>query len=149
MWRWFQLTAARRRLGRASGIRGKGTKFQLTAARRRLGNRPSSPPWHSRFNSQPPEGGWFPWYEFHDGMTVFQLTAARRRLVQQVGELDFFRVSTHSRPKAAGIKKIFDTTSLIVSTPSRPKAAGISEMWAIKVALVSTHSRPKAAGSCF
>ena len=55
------------------------------------------------FNTQPPEGGWIcsccPF--FSDSM--FQHTAARRRLVDlAVGDKIIFRVSTHSRPKAAG-----------------------------------------------
>ena len=77
----FQLTAARRRLVSGSATDNLLKWFQLTAARRRLvdgrliavvlisvsthsrpkaagRNRPSSPPWHNRFNSQPPEGGW-------------------------------------------------------------------------------------------
>ena len=54
------------------------------------------------FNTQPPEGGWHACkiYFFH------------------------FRVSTHSRPKAAGV--ILDSvySGIQVSTHSRPKAAG-------------------------
>ena len=54
------------------------------------------------FNTQPPEGGW-----------------SRRSSTRQPES-----VSTHSRPKAAGIfnKKI--SMKSIVSTHSRPKAAG-------------------------
>ena len=56
-----------------------------------------------RFNSQPPEGGWFAGYDKVGYHRSFQLTAARRRLVVDVG-LDEKQivVSTHSRPKAAG-----------------------------------------------
>ena len=35
------------------------------------------------------------------------------------------RVSTHSRPKAAGKNNIADCLSFVVSTHSRPKAAGV------------------------
>ena len=78
------------------------------------------------FNSQPPEGGWvWPTSPVSDGYRfqltaarrrlaggvrhvagggAFQLTAARRRLVVNIGiKLVIFIVSTHSRPKAAGI----------------------------------------------
>ena len=99
----FQLTAARRRLDRfanmlrqakavsthsrpkAAGLESGGVLifkwFQLTAARRRL--------------------------EFNDSKGIFefwfQLTAARRRLVIRGESIRAIaKVSTHSRPKAAG-----------------------------------------------
>ena len=78
----FQLTAARRRLEDAicAGVEELG--FQLTAARRRLGIRP-------RRNIR---------------LQKFQLTAARRRLAaKQLIGLPMNVVSTHSRPKAAGL----------------------------------------------
>ena len=56
------------------------------------------------FNSQPPEGGWA--NEIGKGIKGyrFQLTAARRRLDKHNAEdVDSDMVSTHSRPKAAGI----------------------------------------------
>ena len=79
--------------------------FQLTAARRRLDRADRSALL----------------------VRMFQLTAARRRLVLYVDILlTMYRVSTHSRPKAAGI----DHNSITfhysgVSTHSRPKAAGV------------------------
>ena len=56
-------------------------KFQLTAARRRLGYPRGFQCHHDCFNSQPPEGGW------PDGLKTKYLLP----------------VSTHSRPKAAGV----------------------------------------------
>ena len=57
---------------------------------------------------------------------VFQHTAARRRLEKAAPFLtDKEKVSTHSRPKAAGISSVKCLSSLFVSTHSRPKAAGI------------------------
>ena len=59
------------------------------------------------------------------------------------------RVSTHSRPKAAGQRGFYGFFAFVVSTHSRPKAAGgalESEGWQYDV---STHSRPKAAGGGF
>ena len=61
--------------------------FQHTAARRRLGRDAPSLKHHDRFNTQPPEGGW--------GKTV---TVTGR-----------YGVSTHSRPKAAGLRTIRQT----------------------------------------
>ena len=88
---WFQLTAARRRLESASSSTASSSTFQLTAARRRLGGfdlvRLKS---YIRFNSQPPEGGWL-W-------PPLSVTDSK--------------VSTHSRPKAAGC-----------CTDTRPKPA--------------------------
>ena len=123
------------------------SKFQLTAARRRLG--PILFMWVVLrcFNSQPPEGGW----------------------PSSQPSAHSFRVSTHSRPKAAGcrygrhaaIRGRFQLTaarrrlgppavslsnSMRVSTHSRPKAAGSMLRAHLLPLVVSTHSRPKAAG---
>ena len=121
----FQHTAARRRLDAGymparmfhkvsthSRPKAAGTlacrnpvasEFQHTAARRRLAGR-----WRDirlpiqRFNTQPPEGGW---------------------LIPR-GRPSPRRVSTHSRPKAAGVFMYDRALSDSVSTHSRPKAAG-------------------------
>ena len=61
--------------------------------------------WQGGFNSQPPEGGW---------------QSSIDALIKQ------FLVSTHSRPKAAGIMGVKRFSGQIVSTHSRPKAAGKS-----------------------
>ena len=79
---WFQLTAARRRLAYLLTGLALLSTFQLTAARRRLG--------HEVVNNRV--------------RNLFQLTAARRRLVDRAERLDQKDyVSTHSRPKAAGL----------------------------------------------
>ena len=77
------------------------------------------------FNSQPPEGGWVAMVPLVLSPGPFQLTAARRRLAPNSGGNGLgIRVSTHSRPKAAGhvIRLIYKNPP--VSTHSRPKAAG-------------------------
>ena len=57
-----------------------------------------------RFNSQPPEGGWLEMIAHKIARILFQLTAARRRLDgRRAGLSREDKVSTHSRPKAAGI----------------------------------------------
>ena len=57
----------------------------------------------ARFNSQPPEGGWFTKLVEFIPQRAFQLTAARRRLAMGKAKLlGLVVVSTHSRPKAAG-----------------------------------------------
>ena len=121
----FQHTAARRRLGAATGADKTVLLFQHTAARRRL-----DPPFlyrhlaHSSFNTQPPEGGW----------------AAQARL------RGVFVVSTHSRLKAAGQSPKLLDVNLRVSTHSRLKAAGSAIETSADKTIVSTHSRLKAAG---
>ena len=56
------------------------------------------------FNTQPPEGGWSKMANILPAFLMFQHTAARRRLVEQMmGKLKSKEVSTHSRPKAAGV----------------------------------------------
>ena len=145
---WFQHTAARRRLEKRWLNRKKSKAFQHTAARRRLGRlAPRRYCCSTRFNTQPPEGGW------------------KKILISRDGQ----NVSTHSRPKAAGTGHAipllmchgFNTQppeggwgvgsdglmACVVSTHSRPKAAGIAKQQAEgKGRDVSTHSRPKAAG---
>ena len=100
------------------------------------------------FNTQPPEGGWFAVSPLCVWRSVFQHTAARRRLgiAVCIGTRPC-TVSTHSRPKAAGILFAGTPTLQAVSTHSRPKAAGILHAENPELAKVSTHSRPKAAGS--
>ena len=57
---------------------------------------------------------------------MFQHTAARRRLgMLLAGTPTLQAVSTHSRPKAAGVVYNDFNTYITVSTHSRPKAAGI------------------------
>ena len=56
------------------------------------------------------------------------------------------KVSTHSRPKAAGTNSVAVKSPPIVSTHSRPKAAGFASDDIFMFWRVSTHSRPKAAG---
>ena len=78
---------------------------------------------------------------------MFQHTAARRRLAALITEhFGVSHVSTHSRPKAAGITLWVDMPPVDVSTHSRPKAAGMEVLMVSAKFNVSTHSRPKAAG---
>ena len=146
----FQLTAARRRLGRCKPRCLVAAAFQLTAARRRLGLYDLDNPGgleisthsrakaagddaniiafnmreistHSRAKAAGPEfKAWF-------GDWEFQLTAARRRLV---------------------VIARLHRTGIVISTHSRAKAAGSDFIDAYrKAAQISTHSRAKAAGS--
>ena len=99
----FQHTAARRRLDSKMGGSDGNGKFQHTAARRRLAG------WTSTANISKPFqhtaarrrlGGT---QQQRCKRRQFQHTAARRRLVSQPSRPRLTnRVSTHSRPKAAG-----------------------------------------------
>ena len=77
----------------------------------------------------------------------FQHTAARRRLADNwdttAGELEF----QHTAARRRLGQMAFNITALeAVSTHSRPKAAGMANEFMRGVTVVSTHSRPKAAG---
>ena len=98
----FQHTAARRRLATGHGWKQQALLFQHTAARRRLGRHNTSVLLRLGFNTQPPEGGW----------------------KECVISNPYHIVSTHSRPKAAGIFFLPSGPFFEVSTHSRPKAAG-------------------------
>ena len=87
----FQHTAARRRLARCTALPLHSSLFQHTAARRRLGLCRSGCRRIASFNTQPPEGGWLSWLSRCNG---------RRH------------VSTHSRPKAAGISPALMAVSI-------------------------------------
>ena len=189
----FQHTAARRRLGASKISTYKLNPFQHTAARRRLDGQRHRPyprgrvSTHSRpkaagadcraaagngccFNTQPPEGGWDFSPKIKNGRDMFQHTAARRRLATRPCTLICATtVSTHSRPKAAGVRIYRFRRDDQVSTHSRPKAAGSTSILSVSSSrrfntqppeggwradrrdkmqgtAVSTHSRPKAAG---
>ena len=98
--------------------------FQHTAARRRLLRAWRQSGGNSRFNTQPPEGGWY-----RVGLQCFESI-----------------VSTHSRPKAADEELQKRQILILVSTHSRPKAAERKKAAPFLTDKVSTHSRPKAAG---
>ena len=125
IFKWFQHTAARRRLETAIDRDALQCLFQHTAARRRLGVtggycfRTVKVSTHSRPKAA---GGGF-WFRNPKG-----------------------RVSTHSRPKAAGASVLGFQARYPVSTHSRPKAAGDIFIDLAGYIIVSTHSRPKAAG---
>ena len=103
----FQHTAARRRLALRPILNLPVNMFQHTAARRRLERLQADMAKLARcFNTQPPEGGW---------------------IINAYSAVLIHFVSTHSRPKAAGVVLNFPECSILVSTHSRPKAAGRSK----------------------
>ena len=157
----FQHTAARRRLGNDSI--NNSTKIQVsTHSRPKAAGRALScnPYQTSRFNTQPPEGGWLKtsctirhWFTFQHTAARrrlaalsrwcrrrnwFQHTAARRRLgLVHACPCCLSHVSTHSRPKAAGIC-IIEPIRPDLSFNTQPPEGG----W-------SRHSTRQPASSCF
>ena len=121
----FQHTAARRRLNRPLYLDGIPDLFQHTATRRRLSPAASAyradicfntqPPeggWrrvgqavqHRRgFNTQPPEGGCRPLYQPTDRLTRFNTQPPEGGWTGSPPAPRRWDVSTHSRPKAAGL----------------------------------------------
>ena len=104
--RVFQLTAARRRLVLLSSPKRPSAGFNSQPPEGGWQNQPAEQNQLFGFNSQPPEGGWFCINFVNTSSGTFQLTAARRRLGNTV-LLQFMgkQVSTHSRPKAAGLRE--------------------------------------------
>ena len=123
-----------------------------------------------RFNTQPPEGGWFINCVHMNQSIRFQHTAARRRLGPSGSKVpEYVAVSTHSRPKAAGFSGHFSQTFISCFNTQPPEGGWSSSLASSWAALpfqhtaarrrlvvqfgeqlgsfaVSTHSRPKAAG---
>ena len=125
---WFQHTAARRRLGLFQSVHTIQLRFQHTAARRRL--------------------------DISNlcifGKRMFQHTAARRRLEHTHLERKAVGMFQHTAARRRlGTCYSDQGTALKVSTHSRPKAAGGFNRYICFHGLVSTHSRPKAAGNGF
>ena len=144
----FQHTAARRRLERLSNARYQISRFNTQPPE---GGWPKNQP-HSAsrdcFNTQPPEGGWPVFVICHISSKKFQHTAARRRLVSGKRKFNIDRRSFNTQPPEGGWINVIKTEKVeVVSTHSRPKAAGgRSKRMGLRFLTVSTHSRPKAAG---
>ena len=119
----FQHTAARRRLVWRVPTHSCICGFQHTAARRRLeGVKQSGPRGGSRFNTQPPEGGW----------------------VRCAIRLGNYGVSTHSRPKAAGKR---DLDNLVHAMFQHTAARRRLDLYIPKAAfLVSFNTQPPEGG---
>ena len=122
------------------------------------------------FNTQPPEGGWLATTLRVLFVLLFQHTAARRRLeLQFIPYMCFTKVSTHSRPKAAGSSPSFAKRRTIRFNTQPPEGGWADTLPVVAldcqfqhtaarrrlvpakgrnvtVDAVSTHSRPKAAG---
>ena len=172
--RSFQHTAARRRLGCTRDRAAIAPPVSTHSRPKAAGRNGHTPPHcravstHSRpkaagaaclcgmcsaasFNTQPPEGGWADISGSTRHMTPFQHTAARRRLghCPRLGAAGD-RVSTHSRPKAAGVAYAVrkHLRHWFQHTAARRRLGfGLSSFSTISS--VSTHSRPKAAGGVF
>ena len=99
----FQHTAARRRLGWATATVSRKRWFQHTAARRRLVKIMQHSGIIFSFNTQPPEGGWVQAAFDVDKEGSFNTQPPEGGWRYWAALLDIEAVSTHSRPKAAGL----------------------------------------------
>ena len=100
----------------------------------------------TRFNTQPPKGGWASSPYFWPSKIVSTHSRLKAAGAFATSPVSGATVSTHSRLKAAGQQLAVGGNGMGVSTHSRLKAAG---KWIRSLAvmyLVSTHSRLKAAG---
>ena len=143
----FQLTAARRRLGKVV-VAGQIEKLVSTHSRPKAAGSLICAVLLAVicFNSQPPEGGWFMFDYSEVPQGVFQLTAARRRLGECGAAAENHRVSTHSRPKAAGCWQAGAHQAHHRFNSQPPEGGWGRGQCGLAHAGVSTHSRPKAAG---
>ena len=121
------------------------------------------------FNTQPPEGGWSRQSSTAERLQGFQHTAARRRLAyirDIIGKAVRFqhtaarrrlgrcfeppsllpKVSTHSRPKAAGSNFIPNVSAILFQHTAARRRLVKGLHPSLPGRYVSTHSRPKAAG---
>ena len=82
---------------------------------------------HACFNTQPPEGGWEDLAMTKKSENGFNTQPPEGGwLIHGINCILKGKVSTHSRPKAAGERKRKTAKYNVVSTHSRPKAAGKS-----------------------
>ena len=104
----FQHTAARRRLGISESAYRRMGRVSTHSRPKAAGSRlMSNRILNYCFNTQPPEGGWVDFLSLHAFLEKFQHTAARRRLGRaNRRSCRVLQVSTHSRPKAAGRKRL-------------------------------------------
>ena len=166
--RQFQHTAARRRLA-IQAMGGGYLSLVSTHSRPKAAAVPACKGKGSylSFNTQPPEGGCFALCCSLKRKRGFNTQPPEGGCRQVFKNLRRSAVSTHSRPKAAGLLfvqslnfTLFQHTAarrrltnytchfgqiILVSTHSRPKAAGVCGRSPLRGCLVSTHSRPKAA----
>ena len=100
--------------------------FQHTAARRRLVPIIITINFlYIGFNTQPPEGGWITRFRLLAALPSFNTQPPEGGWgVDTVKSQEAIKVSTHSRPKAAGCLVFVGAVHAFVSTHSRPKAAG-------------------------
>ena len=145
----FQLTAARRRLGsQLCTMRPLLKRFQLTAARRRLGWKAGLYTRHICFNSQPPGGGWklaeLCGQYLHKGFN--SQPPGGGWLPPWLNRLALVQFQlTAARRRLDQVRLAVQVKSLFQLTAARRRLAGAASS-GVASRTVSTHSRPEAAG---
>ena len=120
----FQHTAARRRLGRRDTARLAKARFQHTAARRRLEACCTVFSSRKKFQHTAARRRLDVYVLRFYAAIWFQHTAARRRLAQAILILSRMRCFNTQPPEGGWTELQVYNSHLIVSTHSRPKAAG-------------------------
>ena len=99
------------------------------------------------FNTQPPEGGWNEQSEVVNAINGFNTQPPEGGwLFNNFNNCSSVNVSTHSRPKAAGLLEVYNDYDSTGFNTQPPEGGWIHNLTGRKYSLVSTHSRPKAAG---
>ena len=101
----------------------------------------------TRFNTQPPKGGWLPQY-IACASQLFVSTHSRLKAAGRITSLSITcKPCFNTQPPKGGWAFIVSIRLFqLVSTHSRLKAAGLRRLNIPDKAVVSTHSRLKAAG---
>ena len=98
------------------------------------------------FNTQPPEGGWFFPENTVPHPLRFNTQPPEGGWTYATASTGHSRVSTHSRPKAAGAAAAWTCVNNCSFNTQPPEGGWVSRFLSGKHEAVSTHSRPKAAG---
>ena len=122
-------------------------RFQHTAARRRLGLPEALCSFLHSFNTQPPEGGWLEQKIWEIPLERFNTQPPEGGWLFAGYQVDFaVLVSTHSRPKAAGVIRRAAFWQVGFQHTAARRRLDFASSGCGKPSGVSTHSRPKAAG---
>ena len=102
------------------------------------------------FNTQPPEGGWVGLEPCASSSPSFNTQPPEGGWAKKIlSKNNDYLVSTHSRPKAAGLKVLSQCLNGTSFNTQPPEGGWPINSQAMSSLAVSTHSRPKAAGMAF
>ena len=142
----FQLTAARRRLGKVV-VAGQIEKLVSTHSRPKAAGSLICAVLLAVicFNSQPPEGGWFMFDYSEVPQGVFQLTAARRRLGECGAAAENHR-GFNSQPPEGGWYHRYEHRTLHQRFNSQPPEGGWCRKFGVRYWAGGFNSQPPEGG---